>query len=225
MPLSNLESLPNELLIDIIEKYINGVDLLRAFDFQLNQRFNALITRCQRLRFDFIRCQKDDFRFCMNLLPAYIDKIEELFISEQDTPGQVDAFLSFLPSFESFKQLRTLYFHFDGEVIEWQIVERALNSLSKTTINTLSIKATNTDNRSSLGNVIVDLFRLKSLKQFSLMSKIDSINWSDLAKVSSNIEHLTISGIHFRFQDLQYIFKCTPHLKYLDVDLINIIYP
>ncbi|CAF0961539.1 unnamed protein product [Rotaria sordida] len=224
MSLSKLESLPNEILIDIIEKYINGIDLLRAFTFQLNQRFNALITQCQRLRFDFIQCHKDDFRFCMGLLPAYIDKIQELAISEQDTPGQVYAFLSFFPSFELFKQLRTLYFHFNGEGINWNIVERALNSLSKIRIDSLSINAMETDDKALLENVIINLFGLKSLKRFSLRSKMRSINWADLKKVSSNIEHLTISGINFEFEDLQYIFKCAPSLKYLDVELIDKIY-
>ncbi|CAF2854740.1 unnamed protein product [Rotaria sp. Silwood2] len=221
MPLSKLESLPNKILIDLIEKYINGVDLLRAFSFQLNQRFNVLITECQRLRFDFIQCQKEDFRFCMGLLPAYLEKIEELVISEQDTPGQVYPFLSFFPSFALFKRLRTLHFHFNDEDVKWEMIERALNSLSQTTIDTLSIKAMNTVNRSLLGNIIVDLFRLNSLKRFFLVSQMYSINWSDLATVSSNIEYLTISGIQFLFRDLQYIFKCCPHLQYLDVELNN----
>ncbi|CAF1384610.1 unnamed protein product [Rotaria sordida] len=35
----------------------------------------------------------------------------------------------------------------------------------------------------------------------------------------SNIEHLTLSGIYCQFQDLQYIFKCAPGLKYLDVEI------
>ncbi|CAF4750191.1 unnamed protein product, partial [Rotaria sp. Silwood1] len=73
MSLSKLESCPNEILTDIIEKYIHGVDLLRAFRFQLNRRFDSLIIQSQRLRFDFIQCHKDDFRLCMGLLPAYID--------------------------------------------------------------------------------------------------------------------------------------------------------
>ncbi|CAF1389254.1 unnamed protein product [Rotaria sordida] len=187
MSFSKLESLPNEMLIDIIEKYINGVDLLRVFGFQLNQRFNALITQCQRFRFDFIQCQKENFHFCMGRLPAYLDKIEELSISEQDTPRQLYGFLSFYPSFELFKQLRAVYFHFTGEGIDREIVERDLNSILQTTIDTLSIKNMNTDNRSSLGNVNVNLFRLKSLKRFSLMSNIIFINWSDLGNVLSNI--------------------------------------
>ncbi|CAF5162669.1 unnamed protein product, partial [Rotaria sp. Silwood1] len=60
---TKFESLPNEILTDIIEKYINGVDLLRAFSFQLNQRFDSLIIQSQRLRFNFIQCPQDDLRF------------------------------------------------------------------------------------------------------------------------------------------------------------------
>ncbi|CAF1394680.1 unnamed protein product, partial [Rotaria sordida] len=219
MSLSKLESLPNEILIDIIEKYINGVDLLRAFSFQLNQRFDLLITRCQRLRFDFIQCHKDDFRFCMGLLPAYIDKIEELSISEQDTPGQVYAFLSFFPSFALFKHLRRLYFHFNDENLDWNSVENALYSLPETTIDTLSIKGSLKENRCLLGNTIAHIFGLKSLKRFSLLSDFDRMYWNNLAKISSNIEHLTISGINCKFQDLQYIFQCASRLKYLDIEI------
>ncbi|CAF4341483.1 unnamed protein product, partial [Rotaria sp. Silwood2] len=193
MSLSKLESLPNEILTDIIEKYINGVDLLRAFSFQLNQRFDALITQCQRFHFDFFQCQKDDFRLCMGLLPAYLDKIQELAISEEDTPAQVNFFLSFFPSFAFFKRLQTVYFHYYDQAVDWDIVEKALKSLSETMIETLSIKTTSANNRSLLGNVIVDLFHVKSLKRFSLMSISSSINWSDLANISSNIQHLTVS--------------------------------
>ena len=53
MPVSQLESLPNEILKDIIEKYINSVDIINAFAFQLNRRFDALIIQSQRLRFSF----------------------------------------------------------------------------------------------------------------------------------------------------------------------------
>ncbi|CAF1247344.1 unnamed protein product [Rotaria sp. Silwood1] len=176
MSLSKLESFPNEILTDIIEKYIHGVDLLRAFSFQLNRRFDSLIIQSQRLRFDFIQCHKDDFRLCMSLLPAYIDKIEELAISEQDTPGQVYAFLSFFPLFTLFKRLRKLYFHFNGEAISWSILENALNSLLQTTIETLSIKASIKENEFSLGNTIVHIFGFKSLKRFSLSSDFYVMN-------------------------------------------------
>ena len=86
---SILESLPNEILNDVIEKYINGVDVLVALSYQLNQRFNTIIARCQRFYFNFIQCEKDNFRIYMSLLPANIGKIEILTISERNTRGQV----------------------------------------------------------------------------------------------------------------------------------------
>ena len=48
MSISKLESLPNEILVQILEKYINGMDILVAFLYQQNQRFDALISQCQR---------------------------------------------------------------------------------------------------------------------------------------------------------------------------------
>ena len=71
------------------------MDILNAFVFQLNRRFDALISQCQQLRFDFMKCHKDDFRLCIGFLPAYIDKIIELSLSDQNAPSQVYTFLSF----------------------------------------------------------------------------------------------------------------------------------
>ncbi|CAF1078850.1 unnamed protein product [Rotaria sordida] len=118
MSVSKLESLPNEVLCDIIENYIDGVDALATFNPQFNRRFDSLISQCLRLHFNFIQCQKEDFHLCMNLLPNYIDKIEELFLSEYNTPGQIRAFLSIFPSFQIFKRLRLLYFHFNKDAID-----------------------------------------------------------------------------------------------------------
>ncbi|CAF1377409.1 unnamed protein product [Rotaria sordida] len=221
MSLTKFESLPNEILTDIIEKYINGIDLLRAFSFQLNQRIDSLIIQSQRLHFNFIQCHQDDFCVCMKLLPPYLDKIEELAISEQDTPGQIYTFLSFFQSFTLFKQLRKLYLHLDDRILDWKIFENALYSLLETKINTLSIKATIKENRSSMENIIVCLFDLKSLRSFSFLSNFNDMKWDNLANISSNIEYLTLSGIYCELQDLQYIFKCASHLKYLDVEIAD----
>ncbi|CAF4899082.1 unnamed protein product [Rotaria sp. Silwood1] len=199
----------------------NGCFNFIRTNFQLNQRFDSLITQSQRLHFNFIQCHKDDFRLCIGLLPAYIDKIEELAISEQDTPGQVYAFLSFFRLFVLFIYLRILYLHFNEEALDWKIVENALYSSPQTKIDTLSIKESIKENRLSVGNATARIFRLKSLQKFSLLSDFTRMNWSNLAKISSNIEHLTISGIHCEFEDLQYIFRCVPCLKDLDVEIAS----
>ncbi|CAF3491685.1 unnamed protein product [Rotaria socialis] len=217
MSLSKLESLPNEILCDIIEKYINGVDLLSAFSYQLNQRFDAIISRSERLRFNFIQCHQDDFRICMGLLRAYIDKIEQLAISERETPGQVEAFLSFFPRFTLFRQLRTLYFDFDYDAVSARLISRALNSLLDSNIKTLSITAVNMDNGSNIRYDIPPIFTLKSLKRFTLRSDLYRFDWSNLMERQSNIQYLTVSGMNCALEDLVAIFKLAPRLKYLDV--------
>jgi len=157
----------------------------------------------------------------MGLLPAYIDKIEELALSEQDTPGQIHAFLSFFPSFTPFKRLRTLYFHYNGKAVDWHRVARALLSLFTTTISTLSIKITKAENDFSVSKVIVDLLQLKTLRRFCLVSDLNYIDWNYLPNISSNIEYLTIPGRHCEFRHLRSICQWAPRLKYLDIGIIS----
>ncbi len=230
MSLSKLESLPNEILSDIIEKYINGVDVLTNFSYQLNQRFNGLIEQCHRLRFNFIQCQKNEFRFCMGLLPAYIDKVEELAISEQDAPGQIHAFLSFFPSFTVFKRLRKLYIYCDcnGNSFDLDMVERALLSLSDTSIESLSIEMQslpieieNITHIRSLKRILFHLFHLKTLRRLCLVGGLDRIDWNDLLGISSNIEYIILPHIHCELRYLQSIIQWAPRLKYLHIGITD----
>lgn len=216
MSLSKLESLPNEILTDIIENYMNGVDVLMAFSYQLNRRFDALIAQCYRLHFNFIQCRKDDLRFCIGLLPAYSDKVEELALSEQDAPGQIHSFLFFFPSFAPFKRLRRLSFDYNGEAVAWEMVQRALLSLFDTTIDTLSIKIMNAVDERILNRVIARLLNLKTLKRLSIVSNLNYIHWNYFSSISSNIEYLSIPGIHFELQNLQFISQWAPRLKYFN---------
>jgi hypothetical protein len=224
MSLSKLESLPNEILTDIIEKYINGVDVLKALSYQLNRRFDALISQCQRLHFNFIQCHKNDFRLCMDLLPAYIDKIEELAISEEHAPGQVSAFLKNFPSFAPFERLRTLYFHFDGDTVDSEMLITALLSLSSIAINSLTITVMNSDFTTSMKTIISTLFSLKTLKRISLVSDEIYFEWDDVLSTPSNIEYMTIYGLCCKSGDLPYICQFTPHLKYLEIYVYNNVY-
>ncbi len=48
---SKLESLPNEILVEIFEKYMNGVDILIAFAHHQNQRIDSIISQCSRFYF------------------------------------------------------------------------------------------------------------------------------------------------------------------------------
>ena len=217
---SKLESLPNEILIEIIDKYINGVDVITALNYQLNRRFDALIAQCYRLRFNFTQCRTDDFRICMGLLPAYRDRIEELVLSEHNTPGQVHAFLSFWPSFKAFKRLRKLYIHYDSETVQWNVVERALRSLCDISISSLSIKIDNETTTHSLSSIFTDdLLCSKTLRRFTLVGNTNPFSWRLFPNISSDIQCLIIPQTHFPLRYLQYIGQWASCLNYLHIGL------
>ena len=219
MSVSKLESLPNEILVDILEKYLNGIDILNAFAFQLNRRFDALIMQCQRLRFDFMRCRKDDFRLCMDVFPAYVEKIDELALSVENTPGQINAFLSLYPSFDVFNRLRKVYFRIAVDITESSIIRNAVLSLSNTTVDTLSIKITKPWYTLLSSEFVNRIFGLRKLKKLSIICDPSAMHWDILNTASSNIEHLTFHGLPCTSQGLTHLFRYAPALKYLDIDL------
>jgi hypothetical protein len=216
---SKLESLPNEILIHIFEEYINGVDIIVAFAYQQNQRFDGIIIQCQQYRFNFLHCQKDSFRFCIGLLPAYIERIEELVLSEQDTPGQLHAFLSFYPSFIDLKRLRKLHIRYNPDTIDRFAMETAIRSLFNTPIDTIIIQVINSCEMETLHYLIFDILKLKTIKRLVLILKYESYAWDLLTNFPSKIQYLTTFGVPCEFQQLQSIFRCAPHLKYLNVQL------
>jgi len=220
MSISKLESLPNELLIDIFEKYINGVDILIAFVYLQNKRFDGIISQCQRFYFNFFNCRKDYFHFCIGLLPAYIEKIEELVLSEQNTPGQIHTFFSLFPSIIAFKRLRKIFFHFNIKSIDYSSDRRAILSSSNTTFDTILIQVINTVRPSTLNYVISDVLDLKIMDQLFLTSDVQ-FNQFFQSNYSLKIEYLMNSGISCRFENLKDIFRCDSHLKYLNVQLTS----
>ncbi|CAF1037572.1 unnamed protein product [Rotaria sordida] len=109
---TTLESLSNELFIDLFELF-NAVDLLRAFH-GLNTRFNSLLlTYFRNYRVDFRSIFKDDFNiFCQTYLPSIIDRIIYLRLSDdEDTPYQCTHFLSAGFTLGQLNNLRSLTFN------------------------------------------------------------------------------------------------------------------
>src|SRR5690348_9438187 len=105
----NLEILPNEILLDLFE-YFSGVDMLRAF-YGLNSCFNLILyTQFRTYRFHFNSISKRTFDIiCQQHLSFIADRIIDLSLSDDDeTPEQINLFLSYVPSFNQFTQLRSL---------------------------------------------------------------------------------------------------------------------
>ncbi|CAF4188415.1 unnamed protein product, partial [Adineta steineri] len=227
MAMSTLESLPNELLINIFEKYINGVDIIVAFVNQQNQRFNGLIMQCQQYNFSFVNCRKDCFHYCINLLPNYIDKIKELVLFDHNTPGQISTFLLRFPLLNNFSKIHKLSINFNAETVFWIIIQNALRSLSTTKIHTLIINVIHMERPLRFNNTIYDALNLQTNDVFDLptVKRIDLLNdsshddWSLLPTFFSSIEHLTYIRMSCDFQYLCSILQHAVHLKYLNVRL------
>ncbi len=223
MSVSKLESLPNELLIEIFEKYLNGLDVLNIFSCLKNGRFNQLIHQCQHWYFDFRHCRKDSFQLCLNFpLMNFVERIEELFLSDQNTPGQTQAFLSFFPSLGPLKRLRKLYFYINSHSADWPMITTAIRSLSETPIDTISFEIINTEKDSTLNQIINDIIALKTIKRFSFTSDAQPCDWFPITTHSSTIEYLKYSDRVCEFENLPHIFQCCSHLKYLNIQLMPI---
>ncbi|CAF1074930.1 unnamed protein product [Rotaria sordida] len=95
-----LESLPNELLLDLF-KYFSTVQLLRSFN-DLNSRFNNLLFHDFRdYHLDFRSISRDNFKIlCQQYLPVIIDQVSSLRLAndDDDSPQQIDLFFSHVSS-------------------------------------------------------------------------------------------------------------------------------
>ncbi len=124
----NLESLANELLFDVFD-FLSIADLFGAFD-DLNSRFNTLISVFIRtsLHIDCRSMSKSQLdSICQQYFPSIAPRIISLCLSDNDeTPQQIDRFLSHGLKIDQFIHLRSLsFYHFHSEdimkkiMIEW----------------------------------------------------------------------------------------------------------
>ncbi|UJR07050.1 hypothetical protein I4U23_011338 [Adineta vaga] len=221
MSVSKIESLPNEILLHLFEKYINGVDIFVAFINKLNHRFDGLINQCQQIHFDFRSIRKNDFYSCLILLSNYIDKIKTINLSEKDTPGAIDAFLFKFPSLKIFNKIRQFNIDFDSRTVDKDRIHRFFCSLPNTNLSILSIKLQNASQFDISNFITGSILSLTTLKHLHL--DIDSYSqlWN-LQKLSkTNIEYLTIIGYGCTWNDFQYICLNSPGLKYVNVRIVD----
>ncbi|CAF4667056.1 unnamed protein product [Rotaria sp. Silwood2] len=160
----------------------------------------------------------------MGLLPAYMDKIDELALSEHKTHGQIYTFLITFPKFTLFTQLRRLYFQIDMEACDEHLIQKAITSLSKTNIDALAIKVIGLKEQKSMpyGLNLPSLFALSTLKKFSFATDAkDPFYYSDNLHICSKIEYLTISDPVIAFDDLPSLLYAMPNLEHLNVRLTS----
>jgi hypothetical protein len=124
----DLESLANELLLDLFE-HLSSVHILQAF-YDLNTRFNNLIFfHFQTHSLNFQSTSKYDFDLvCQKYLPSITDEILSLRLSgDDDTPQQIDLFFSYGLSLQQFSYLKSLTIY---RIYSLNSLQRIINELS-----------------------------------------------------------------------------------------------
>ena len=106
-----LESLANELLLDLFE-YFDTIILFRIF-FGLNLRFNnLLLTYFHRYYLDLRSISKHDFDIaCQQYLPSIINQVISLHISDEELPDLSKIFLSHEFILNRFNHLQSVSFY------------------------------------------------------------------------------------------------------------------
>jgi hypothetical protein len=196
------ELLPNEIFIECFE-YLNVFEIYCSFD-ELNFRFNQLIRNIP-LHIDFQNVRKKIFdQFCIKILsnPEIQNQIISLKLSNKDTCGQIDAFLSFF-SLDKFSHLQSL--------------------------TLIQVKETNIDKLESMLPLIPQLYSFRlidsQIEIFNLpFSKLQTLSMPRLnflpaiGNNTSSIINLTIS--YCSFDKFYLLFQYIPMLKYLNVQRI-----
>ena len=218
MVITTLESLPNEVLTLLFEKYINGIDIIHAFIGQQNFRFDDIIRGCQRISFDFIHCSKEQFDTCVVRLRSLhlLDKIEVLYLSDDRATGQVQRFLSYyFPIGFEFTRLRKLDISVNDE-----LTFQRIRALRGSLIETLTIRSTHIE-RDSL--MLFDhenyFFGFEQLKRLVLYGEIIFNQWFSIHHERNQLQYLTYFGTPIDFEYLSIILYCCPQLRYFNVKL------
>lgn len=220
MSVSKLESLPNEILIDLLENYLDSVDILVAFVDGLNARFTSLVYQCQIFHLNLTNIRKENFDSCMRNTKIFRKKIQSLVISDR-LPGQVNFFLTYFPTFNRFECLTTLNFIFIELSKNISDFSTALMSLQTMRIDSLSIKIIRSDGDCHLRDVYTEIFQLRTLRRLVLdVDDLSDLGYS-FTRLRCHLQYLTIRGVGLNLIHLCQLLTYTNQLRYLNVELNN----
>lgn len=214
----NLESLPNEILLDLFQNYVNSIDLFVGFAQRLNARFTALVRQCRGFQLDLRQIRKRDFQQCVTSTEIFRERIESLLIGE-DLPGQMKAFFDIFPTLDRFQSLGELNLSFKEPPINQPGLLSALNSISLTRIHTLSIHFAHSNHNDLLAGIYQKIFSLPTLRR--LVLDIDYLKDIEQAfdPPPCHLESLTLRGYGLLWNDLSKILTCANQLSYLNIEL------
>ncbi|CAF1548940.1 unnamed protein product, partial [Adineta steineri] len=213
----NLETLANELLLDIFE-YLPTVYLLRTFH-NLNTRFNNLIfEHFRNYRLDFREATKQDFDIiCQVNLPLITNYINLIDLSDNDeTPQQIELFRSYGYHLNQFHNLHTLSLN---HIRSSEIVSEILLECPQLIRLSLTGCYFNCKQNQIL-EFINSIWNLSKLIYCYLNLDLKhGLHIVTPTQYSLSIEHLSIVGVPCRISQLNLLCQYTPHIRYLALDL------
>ncbi|CAF1427871.1 unnamed protein product [Adineta steineri] len=213
----NFNLLPNEILLTFFD-YLDGDDLLHAFD-GLNARINALLYKqYRRYYFDFSVLSKRNFDLiCQQYIPLIADHILALHLSDSElTPGQISLFFSYIPSLRQFTHLRSLSFTYlrSKDILLNVAIELPhLVQLTHLEFKSCSIPDYDETDFELLTNNIWNLPNLTHC--YFNIDKTEQQSFIIPSKISSSLKYLSINNDVLNWNLINRLFQHTPNLKYL----------
>jgi hypothetical protein len=201
----NFEFLPNEILIECFE-YLNAFEIFYSLD-GLNDRFTQLILTIP-LYLNFQHVRKSTFdQFCtqMKLHPEIKNQIYSLHLSDEDSCGQTEVFLS-LFSINEFLHLRSL-----------TLVHLADSNIEKLKTKLPLLSELRTFHIIQPGNREMELLPVVPMTKLRILSIPQLSPFLTRDNQMLSIRSLTVSTCSL--VDLIKILKYIPMLKYLQIQL------
>ncbi|CAF1034911.1 unnamed protein product [Didymodactylos carnosus] len=220
----SLELLPNEILLDIFE-YFDGIDLLRTF-YGLNSRFNLVLHgQFPNCSFKFNSVSKHDFdKICQHYLPTMADYIVTLNLSDNEqTPTQIKLFLSYIPSFNRFTQLRSLSLsNLRSYQTLMKIVEGCHHLCNLTHLELLYCYLQ--DKQIDFQLIVNHIWSLPKLIHCTIGIAIKGqCLFRTPTIISSSLEYVSIERIQIKLDQINQLFEYTPSLKCLSISVPSFI--
>ena len=219
-----LESLPNELLLDIF-RFLNIFQLVDAF-CNLNIRFNQLLFsyyQAYHLSFQFLS-KHDCTRMCQDYLPMIIHRIISLYLSnEEETPYLTELFFSHDFKLNQFKQLQSLSlcYIYSFDLLN-EILLQCHDLPNLIHLKIIKCHRTLAEKNLALINHVWNLRKLVSCNLYYInsYSQTLSVGITISTPVSLSITHLTIEDVETTLKDLSDLCQHTPNLRRLSISIV-----
>ncbi|CAF2747050.1 unnamed protein product [Rotaria sp. Silwood2] len=217
-----LEVLSNEILLDLFA-YLNGTDLFHGF-YGINSRFNFLLYKQFRYyRFDFESVSKRTFDLInQQHLPLIADRVIALRLSNYETIGQCDLFVSYIPSFRQLTCLRLLTIQ---KLRSYKVFIELLNKCHELdSLTCLNINHCHFSTEQANFSLIIDkIWHLPKLTDCHFHNIIRRPYYFRVPTIiSPSLECVTIFHSELSSNQINRLFDYTPRLKSLSAIVRNL---